>query len=360
MRGKTFRFRFVLQHLGNTRSIWEQSPLAAVSSVSTPPHEMPEPTPLTLALDWTPNTNHTGFYVAQANGWYREAGLDVRIEHPGDDNYATTPARKVAQGKADLAIAPSESVLSYRTTDEPVPLVAIAAVLARDASAVVTLASSGLDRPSALAGRTYASYQARFEDAIVQSMVRVDGGGSGDVQICYPPKLGIWDTLLQGDADATWIFDPWEGVQADRAGVDLNRFVLSDYGIPYGYSPVLVARADRVEQKADAIRAFLSASRRGFTFASKEPDAAADLLIQEADHSTLADADFVRQSQHIIAPYYADDGKPWGEMRVNVWESFVGWIADHGLIVDTSGTAIAAPDVSTLFTNDLLSASDSA
>ncbi len=311
------------------------------------------PDTLTLALDWTPNTNHTGFYVAQAKGWYRDVGIDVRITHPGEDDYGTTPARKVAEGRADLAIAPSESILSYRIAAEPVPLRAIAAVLARDASAVVTLASSGLDRPSALDGRTYASYEARFEDAIVQAMVRADGG-SGDVQISYPRKLGIWDTLLAGDADATWIFDPWEGVQADREGVALNRFTLADYGIPYGYSPVLAVREDLIDQNADALRSFLRASRRGFIWAADNPDAAADLLIQHADHATLADTEFVRQSQRAIAPYYMDEGESWGTMRSDVWESFVGWLTDRGLIVDRAGNPLPTPAPSTLFTNDLL------
>ncbi len=319
---------------------------------------MPDQTPLTLALDWTPNTNHTGFYVAQAQHWYRDAGLDVRITHPGDDAYATTPARKVAEGQADLAIAPSESVLSYRTAAQPVPLVAIAAVLARDASAIVTLRRSGIDRPAGLDGRTYASYQARFEDAIVRAMVQADGG-AGDVEISYPPKLGIWDTLLDGSADATWIFDPWEGVEAERDGVALHRFALADYGIPYGYSPVLIAHEEQVEREADALRAFLVASRRGFDFAASHPNSSASLLVREADHPTLADLEFVRQSQRAITPYYTDGERPWGEMSAQVWETFVDWLAERGLIVDRAGAPVDIPDVSTLFTNSLLPATDS-
>ncbi len=317
---------------------------------------MIDPAALTLALDWTPNTNHTGFYVAQANGWYRDAGLDVRIAHPGDDDYAATPARKVAEGKADVALAPSESVLSYRTAESAVPLVAVAAVLARDASAVVTLQRSGIDRPAALDGRVYASYQARFEDAIVRAMVREDGG-TGDVRVSYPPKLGIWDTLLSGSADATWIFDPWEGVEADRDGIALHRFLLADYGIPYGYSPVLVAHERTIDQKAASLRAFLAASRRGFELAAADPVAAADLLVREAAHPTLDDAEFVRESQRVIAPYYTDGGRPWGEMSASVWQTFIGWIAERGLIVDRDGQRVDVPDVAPLFTNDLLSAS---
>jgi NitT/TauT family transport system substrate-binding protein len=319
---------------------------------------MPAPNPLTLALDWTPNTNHTGFYVAQARGWFAEAGVDVRIVHPGQDDYASTPARKVAEGEAELALAPSESVLSYRMAAEPVPLVAVAAVLATDASALVTLESSGLSRPADLDGRTYASYQARFEDAIVRDVVRADGG-QGDVRIVYPPKLGIWDTLLDGTADATWIFDPWEGVQADRAGVALHRFAVGDYGVPYGYSPVVLGRADVLRSRRGEVEAFLSAARRGFVFAAEHLDAAAQLLSEAAAHPTLSDLDFVRASQRAIAPHYASTDRPWGEMDPAVWTRFVGWIAERGLLTSRSGERLPTPDASDLFTNDLLPAASS-
>ncbi|HLL94923.1 MAG TPA: ABC transporter substrate-binding protein, partial [Spirosoma sp.] len=121
-------------------------------------------TPIRLALDWTPNTNHTGFYVALAKGTYKKAGLDVQIISPDIDNYQLTPAKRVALGQADLAITPSESVISFQT--KGVPLVAIAAVLARDASAIITLKQSGITRPQQLDGKVYASYGARYEDEI--------------------------------------------------------------------------------------------------------------------------------------------------------------------------------------------------
>jgi NitT/TauT family transport system substrate-binding protein len=162
-----------------------------------------------VALDWTPNTNHTGIYVARAAGYYEDAGVDVAVRSPAADGYETTPAKRVATGASTVAIAPSESAISYHTHPDYPSLTAIAAVCARDPSAIATLASSGIDRPAALDGRTYASYDARFEDDIVRAMIRADGG-EGDVEIVTPPKLGIPNTLLSGEADATWVFVPWE------------------------------------------------------------------------------------------------------------------------------------------------------
>ena len=100
---------------------------------------------LTLALDWTPNINHIGFFIARRNGFYRDIGLDVSILDPADDDYAVTPARKVESGGADTALCPTESIISYRTKPEPFDLTAIAAVFREDLSAVAVRADDGIE-----------------------------------------------------------------------------------------------------------------------------------------------------------------------------------------------------------------------
>lgn len=304
-----------------------------------------------LALDWTPNTNHTGFYVALANGLYQQAGLDVQISTPDADNYQTTPAKRVAQGEADLAIAPSESIISYQLNGTP--LVAVAAVLARDASAIVTLKQSGIDRPQKLDGKVYASYDARYEDEIIRQMIQNDGG-RGQFVSHKPVRLGIWNALLTNEADATWIFLPWEGVEADLRGVELNQFLLDEYEIPYGYSPVLAAHRDWANEHADALRRFLEATAAGFRFAVEDPDEAARLLLGTAKHPSLTDLNFVEQSQQVISGYYLDGDGEWGHMHRNVWISFVNWLTRNHLLTDKDGEPVQQLNVNALFTNQFL------
>jgi ABC-type nitrate/sulfonate/bicarbonate transport system substrate-binding protein len=116
-----------------------------------------------VALDWTPNTNHAGFYVAKAKGWYADAGIDVHFLSPHEDGYKETPASKLATGKATFALTPSETIVSCHTQAKP-KIVAIAATLQTSASAVVALKASGIERPSQLDGKRYASYAARWAD----------------------------------------------------------------------------------------------------------------------------------------------------------------------------------------------------
>jgi ABC-type nitrate/sulfonate/bicarbonate transport system substrate-binding protein len=313
---------------------------------------LPMPLPIRLVLDWTPNSIHTGFYVALANGAYAQAGLDVQISTPEDDEYRTTPAGRLAAGTVDLAIMPSESVISYHANDPDSDFVAVAAVLARDASAIVTLNTSGIDQPCQLDGRVYASYSARFEDAIVQQMIRNDGG-TGQFTSLKPARLGIWNTLLTNEADATWVFLPWEGVEADGKGIKLNTFQLGDYGIPYGYSPLLVGRRAWLNDHPAAVSRFLAATAAGYQFATAQPDKAAQLLAATTNHPTLTNPTFVEASQRAVAGYCLTDGQ-WGAMHRSVWAEFIAWLNQHGLITNRAGQPVPPIDIDRLFTNQFL------
>ena len=254
-------------------------------------------THIRLALDRTPNTNHTGFYVALAKGDYERVGLDVELISPDQDNYQTMPARRVAQGNAELAITPSESVVSYQTNG--VPLIAVAAVLARDISAIVTLKESGISRPQDLDGKVYASYGARYEEDIIRQLIQNDDGRGQFVS----HKLGwagIWRALLTREVDAAWCWLTWEGVQADIQGVDLNQFLFDEYEIPYGYNPVLTAHSQWTEENGDALRRFLEETAAGYRFAIKNPDEAARMLIKTTNHPSLNNRNFVEQSQQMV------------------------------------------------------------
>ena len=308
-----------------------------------------------LALDWTPNTNHTGFYVAESKGYYAEQGIDVSIHSPATNDYERTPAKRVAVGDATLAIGPSESVISYHTHPEYPSLTAVAAIAQADRSAIVTLAESGIDRPADLSGATYASYDARFEDHIVRQLVRNDGG-EGNLDVVTPPKLGIWNTLLDGDADATWVFMPWEGLLAERDGIDLTPFYLEEYGIPYGYTPVLLARPETIADDADRLATFLDASARGYRFAAENPADAADILHREATGMDAEDPAFLRESQRRLAGAFLTPHGEWGRMDGDRWAAFVEWLAEQGILTTLDGDPIPAAEVPAdeLYTSTLL------
>lgn len=280
-----------------------------------------------LALDWTPNTNHIGFLVALENGLYKANDIDFKIINPKDDNYEETPAKKVELKKADAALCPTESLISYRSKSKPFPLKAVAAIYKSDISAICNLQSNSIQRPKHLDDKIYASYHARYEDQIVKQMIKNDGG-DGQIKIEYPDKLGIWNTLLQGKADATWIFSNWEGIQAKNKQVNLNYFRMGDYGIPYSYSPVIAIDEDSFKTDKDLYRRFIQSSKQGFLTAIKHPKKAAEILDK---YIPDYDKDINLEESIIYSSDYMSDEKDWGKMRLDEVNNFLDWIYSHQL-----------------------------
>ncbi|MEL6637716.1 MAG: ABC transporter substrate-binding protein [Bacteroidota bacterium] len=280
-----------------------------------------------LALDWTPNINHLGFFVAREKGWYRARGLRVELLDPAADNYQVTPAKKVELGQADFALCPLESIISYRTKPQPFALQAVAAILQEDLSAIAVRADAGIESPRDLDGRTYASYGARYEDGIVRQMVR-NAGGRGELVIEYPDKLGIWETLIQDRCAATWVFLNWEGVEAQQGQVPLRYFKMRDYAIPYSYSPVIAAAEGQISNKRDPYRAFLAATWEGYRYAAQEPAAALELLAP-----FLPPRDRQIDLQQCLAQSLAAFGTDhnWGRMAEGEVAVFLDWIHVQGL-----------------------------
>lgn len=298
---------------------------------------------LSLALDWTPNINHIGFFAAKEKGFYKEAGVEVQITDPSTDNYQVTPAKKVELGQADFALCPTESIISYRTKTTPFDLIAIAAVLQEDLSAIVVKSDSEIKSPKDLDGKIYSSYKARYEDGIVKAMIQNDGG-AGDLKITYPAKLGIWDTLLDGKADSTWIFLNWEGVAAKDYTDQLSYFKMRDYQIPYSYSPVIAASEAKVTEKKEQYQSFIAASIKGFLFCQEHPVEAVEILsryVPENDREID-----LTEALRITAPHFGDKDT-WGTMSKDVVEKFVLWIVEKGLEAKFL-------DVSQIVTNDFL------
>lgn len=282
---------------------------------------------LKIALDWTVNTNHTGFYVAQEKGFYGAQGIDLEILTPDQDNFLITPAKKVELGKVNFALCPFESVISYRTKNNPFEAVALATIFKEDISAIATLSDKNIKSPRDLDGLVYASYKARYEDGIVKQMIKNDGG-SGTIEIVYPEKLGIWETILNGKAEATWIFTNWEGIQARDEGITLNVFRMKDYGVPYGYSPILMAGKKEATLQTHTFSRFLKATKKGYLYAQEHPIEAAHCIrpfVAKKDETIN-----LVESQKFTSAFYGNSAN-WGLMEVEKVTHYLDWLRKTGL-----------------------------
>ncbi len=306
---------------------------------------------VTLALDWTPNTNHTGIYDAMQKGWYKNQGIDLQLL-PYSSSIA--PETLVATGKADFAISFTESVTADRAAGQP--LVSVAAILQHNTSALVSLKSSGLDSVASLNGKRYAGFGAPYEQPVINQVLSC-GGVSNPTFQNITTSLDPVAALKSGQFDFAWVYEGWEVIQAQRAGLQLNVFPLNDYCMPDYYSPVIITSEPFIQAHPDVIKRFLAATSQGYTFAAQHPKDAADLLIKGAPAGTFDDTGLVYASQTYLSPYYTADTKCWGDQTLSKWTDYPRFMYDHGSIQDANGNPIKSPpDYSAMFTNQFLSA----
>tara|TARA_Y100001978_G_C23612689_1_gene394367 strand:+ start:145 stop:1050 length:906 start_codon:yes stop_codon:yes gene_type:complete len=273
---------------------------------------------LKLALDWTPNINHIGFYVAKEKGFFKELNIDVEIISPETDNYKYSPAKKIELYLADIALCPTESIISFRTKKKPFKLYALATIFQRDISAIAVVKSNNIKSPKDLDGRSYASYGARYEDLIVRQLIKNDGG-KGNVKIYYPERLGVWNTVANNKYDSTWVFLNWEGIEKPN----LRYFKLSDFNIPYSYSPLITTSSKLIREKKDSIKMFLKATKKGFIYSVNNVQESSEILykyLSEDDKKIN-----LKNALNFSRKYFGGQ-ESFGKINENVFSEFIQWL----------------------------------
>jgi len=289
------------------------------------PEATAAPTPVLVMLDWFPNTNHTGLYVALDKGWYAEQGLDVEVIQPAEGG---TLVQVVAAGQADFGVSHQEEVCYARAED--VPIVSIAAVIQHNTSGFASPEDRGITRPRDLEGMRYGSWGSPIEKATLDALMTCDGG---DVETLEFIDVGYADffTIVERDVDFAWIFYGWTGIEAELRGVPLDVLMLSDWDhcVPDYYTPVLITSERNVAEKPDLVRRFMEATVRGYEFAIENPADAAELLLKYAPENN---PDLVRASQEWLSPHYQADAQRWGEQKLEIWKTYADWMADLELL----------------------------
>ena len=307
------------------------------------------PTTIRFALDWTPNTNHTGLYVALQQGWFADAGLDVQILP-----YNTAlPETIIDAGNAEFGISFQDSTTVAQASGAN--LVSVMAVLQHWATAIGVRADrADLTSPKDLDGKTYAGFGGSTEEPLLRTVIK-DAGGTGDFTTV---TLGTsaYEALYSGNVDFTIPFLAWEGIEAQHNGTPMKYFRYTDYGFPDAYSVVVIGNRGWLADHPDAARAFVQTLQRGYQFAADNPDAAAQMLM-DANPGAFPDPSLVTESQELLASTYLKDADGRvGPQTLAQWSGYGKFLYDNGLLIGPDGAPLTAePDYSTLFTDDYLS-----
>ena len=294
--------------------------IAAGCQKAAPPAGAP-PTVI-VALDWTPNINHSGLYAALELGYFTEQGLEVDIVEPGE----TLAPQLVAAGRADFGVSYQEEVTFARS--QGVPVLSLAAVIQHNTSGFASPAVKGIKTVADFAQKTYGGWGGAVEEGLINYLMEREGkpGSVKSVVIGEADFFAACEALV----DFSWIYYGVTGIEAELRGYPLNIIMLKDIDPAFDiYTPVIIAEESWLTAHDDIAKRFLAALSAGYLYADAHPKEAADILLKSADG---LDEDLVRAGQEWLAGQYQGDAPYWGWQDKDVWQGFADWLEACGIL----------------------------
>jgi ABC-type nitrate/sulfonate/bicarbonate transport system substrate-binding protein len=311
----------------------------------------PELRDVTVALDWTPNTNHIGLFVAREKGFYAEAGLNVEILPYGDTGAGTLIANRIA----DFGVSGAIGFFTQRTAGAD--LKAVYAVVQTETGRLVFNADrDDIQRPRDLDGLTYAGFGSDWEKALIATIIRNDGG-KGEFETV---TLGTsaYEALANGTVDFTLEVYTWEGVKAELEGRGQRAFRYADYGVPDQHTTFIATSDAFLSEHPKAAAAFVRATRKGYEYTVEHPEEAAGILIA-VNSAFLTDPDLIHASVRTLVEgeYLRSADGDIGLIDPAKIEAMGAFLFAASILKDAEGRALREKtDFSAYFTNAYVSA----
>ena len=282
---------------------------------------------ISIVLDWTPNTNHTGLFVAKDLGYFKEEGIEnIEIVQPPEGS--TTAL--IGSGGAQFGISFQDTLAKAFTSDTKIPVTAVAGIIQHNTSGIISLKSKGIDSPKKLENFKYATWDDEIEKAILKKIITDNGGDYNKVKM-IPNTVTDVVTALKSDIDAVWVYYAWDGVATRLAGLETNFLNFADYGeeLDY-YSPVIIANNEYLKQNPEEAKKVLKAIKKGYEYAIKNPEESAKILVKNAPELKL---ELAIESQKWLSNKYKDDLSEWGIIDQKRWDGFYSCLYKNKLIL---------------------------
>ena len=275
------------------------------------------PTPFTLTLDFYPNPDHAGIYMAEKLGYFDDAGLDVSIQTPSDP---AAPTKLVAAGQSDLAISYEPEVLLAH--EKGLEVIAIGALVDSPLTSMIWLGKSGIGGIAGLRGKTIATAGIPYQDAYLKTILARANLSPEDVQTVNV-GFGLLPAIVGGKADAMLGgFRNVEGIDLQLRGKDPVVTPVNELGVPTYDELVLLADREQLEEGPEPYRLFLAALARGTAAAVKSPDATVDALLEA---NPDLDPQLTRAEVEATLPLLSADGR----MNAGEWAEFIAWMKEN-------------------------------
>ncbi len=280
---------------------------------------------VTLVLDYTPNTNHSGIYLAQESGFYEEVGLDVEIIQPSESSTESL----IAANKAEFGISYGENVAQFNNENQEI--ISIMGLVAHNTSGFLSRAEKEITRPKDMENKTYCGWGSDIEKSIIESVVKTDGGNPELVNVTSTSAVDIKSE--SSPCDVVWAYEGWDKIDMELENIDINYIPLTDYDLDW-YTPVLITSNSYLNESDAVIEKFVTATIKGYELAITEPKKASDALLKNAPE---LDENLVVKSQEFLSTKYQDN-LAFGTQSDEIWNQFMAWLKSEEIIADNIET----------------------
>ena len=300
-----------------------------------------EDTKVKLALDWYPNANHTGLYIALEKGYFQEENIDIEIYTPSDPS---TVLQTVGAGQDDFGISYQPDLILAKSKN--IPVKSVLAFVQHPLNIIMTLKESNITRPSDLKGKKIAYPGIPLNENLLDTLLKADGlQGKQEVELIntgydlVPPLIGKTVDACLG------CYLSHETIMAENEGFPVNVMRMEKWGVPDYYELVLVASDEMITNNKDLVQRMTRAISKGYNDAVSNPKEGIDNLVKATNEEI--DQAIEYPGVELLAPLWVDNEGRFGVQTEEKWEIFSKWLFDTGQIT-------SIPETNSLFTNEFV------
>ena len=280
---------------------------------------------VTILLDWTPNVNHTGIYVAQKLGYFKDETLNVKIEQPPQESSTAL----VAAEKVEFAVAFQDFLAPAFTSDTPLPVKAVAAIAQHNSAGIICKKSAHIQTFSDLEFKNYSTFDNFIELALLKYCVKISGGNFDNVNLIHAQTDNI-AAALGTNIDAAWGYFGIESIIASHFNIENNFIFFRDIDpiLDY-YTPILISNINYTKNNPETVKKVLRALSKGYIFAAKHPKKAASILTECVPELNYK---IILESQKYLSTIYVNEDFKWGQIDPVRWDNFYDWLFDNHIL----------------------------
>lgn len=284
---------------------------------------------VSIILDWYPNAVHSFLYTAVEKGYFKDEGIKLNIIYPSSPSDSLTlPAAK----KADIGISYLNSVIMARA-NENVPIKSFGAILQRSVNTVISLKKKYITSPKDFQNKIAGTSGGVLSETYLKSMMISQNLDPNSLKIT-DVGFELLTSMITNQVDFTiGNMINHEVPVIKEKGIDINYFLIDNFGIPQAYELILVANDELLNQNKDTYTKILKAMQKGFEDVKNNPSESLNLLLskQAVDQFPLSKT-VEKESLEILLPIMETPQNKFLTQTKKVWENNVNWLYENGII----------------------------